>query len=214
MSVSPLAAGHGDGGVAEAAAAAAPNGHTTTKERVVSRGTVWFTGLSGAGKTTVATTLRELLELENVRTFMLDGDLLREGLNSDLGFGEDDRVENVRRVGEVALLFATVGHLSLVTVISPYEAGRAAARARHAALGIPFVEVYVATPLEICEGRDPKGLYARARRGEVARFTGISAPYEVPVDPELELATMGKTPHESAAEVLALLRARGLLVGD
>jgi bifunctional enzyme CysN/CysC len=211
-----LTAEHADGqvsGPTEAVAAAGTNGHTTTKERVVTRGTVWFTGLSGAGKTTVATTLKALLDVEDVRTFLLDGDLLREGLNSDLGFGEDDRVENVRRVGEVALLFATVGHLSLVTVISPYEAGRAGARARHMALGVPFIEVYVATPLAVCESRDPKGLYARARRGEVRRFTGISAPYEVPDDAELELATTGKTPHESASEVLALLRAKGLVAG-
>jgi adenylyl-sulfate kinase len=195
-------------------AATETTGQSQTAERAVTRGTVWFTGLSGAGKTTVATTLKTLLDLQDVRTFLLDGDLLREGLNSDLGFGEDDRVENVRRVGEVALLFATVGHLSLVTVISPYEAGRAAARARHMALGVPFIEVYVATPLEVCESRDPKGLYARARRGEVSRFTGISAPYEAPDDAELELTTTGKTPRESASEVLALLRAKGLVAGD
>jgi bifunctional enzyme CysN/CysC len=188
--------------------------HTTTKERVVTRATVWFTGLSGAGKTTVATTLKVLLEERDLPTFMLDGDLLREGLNSDLGFGEADRIENVRRVGEVAFLFATVGHLVLVTVISPYEAGRLAARARHEASGVPFIEVYVATPLDVCERRDPKGLYARARRGEVSRFTGISAPYEVPEDAELTLYTTGKTPQESAAEVLALLQSSGLVDPD
>lgn len=212
MITTDQANGHKNG-PAKDAAAAGTSGQTRTKERVVTRGTVWFTGLSGAGKTTVASTLKGLLDLEDVRTFLLDGDLLREGLNSDLGFAEEDRVENVRRVGEVALLFATVGHLSLVTVISPYEAGRTAARARHMALGVPFIEVYVATPLEVCESRDPKGLYARARRGEVRRFTGVSAPYEVPADAELELATTGKTPHESASEVLALLRAKGLVAG-
>jgi bifunctional enzyme CysN/CysC len=211
MSTAEHLSGHSDGRIAPVEPT---SGHTTTKERLVTRGTVWFTGLSGAGKTTVATTLGSLLETQGVPTFMLDGDLLREGLNSDLGFGEDDRIENVRRVGEVAYLFAKVGHLVLVTVISPYEAGRAAARARHEASGVPFIEVYVATPLAVCESRDPKGLYARARRGEVSRFTGISAPYEAPDDSELELFTSGKTPHESAAEVLKVLEARGLVGSD
>jgi bifunctional enzyme CysN/CysC len=182
-----------------------------TKETTVARGTIWFTGLSGAGKTTVATTLKAVLSRRGVRTFMLDGDLLREGLNADLTYSDEDRVENVRRVGEVALLFAKEGHLSLVTVISPYEAGRKGARARHDALGIPFVEVYVATPLEVCESRDPKGLYAKARRGEVKRFTGISAPYEVPDDAEISLFTKDKTPDQSAGEVLALLEELGLV---
>lgn len=182
-----------------------------TKGTDVSKGTIWFTGLSGAGKTTVATTLKAALDARGVRTYMLDGDLLREGLNADLTYSDEDRVENVRRVGEVALLFANEGHMSLVTVISPYAIGRKGARARHEALGVPFVEVYVATPLDICESRDPKGLYARARRGEVARFTGISAPYEVPDDAEIELITKDKTPEQSAAEVLALLEKLGLV---
>ena len=198
---------HTNGRVASSQVA---GGRPTTKEKLVTRGTVWFTGLSGAGKTTVATTLKGLLDSDEVRTFMLDGDLLREGLNADLTFSEEDRVENVRRVGEVALLFASVGHLCLVTVISPYDAGRASVRARHDTLGIPFVEVYVATPLEVCESRDPKGLYARARRGEVARFTGISAPYEAPHDPDVEVVTTGKTPDQSAREVLSVLQAKGL----
>ncbi len=155
-----------------------------------------------------------MLAERGLRPFLLDGDLLREGLNSDLGFEEADRIENVRRVGEVALLFATVGHLSLVTVISPYAAGRAAVRKRHATTGIPFVEVHVATPLDVCEERDVKGLYARARRGEVSRFTGISAPYEAPESPELVLSTVGRSPEESAREVLSVLRAAGLLGAD
>lgn len=173
--------------------------------------TVWFTGLPGAGKTTVATTLRARLEACGVRTYMLDGDVLRRGLNADLGYTEEDRAENVRRVGEVALLFSSVGHLSLVTVISPYHAGRAAVRARHAAEGVPFVEVYVATPLEVCERRDPKGMYARARRGELERFTGVSAPYEAPLDAELAIVAFDKTPEESAAEVFEHLATRGVL---
>ena len=178
------------------------------------RGTVWFTGLSGAGKTTVATTLKAMLDALEVATFQLDGDDLREGLNSDLTFSEEHRRENVRRVGEVALLFSKVGHLSLVTVISPYATGRSTVRERHVTLGIPFVEVYVATPLSVCEERDPKGLYARARRGEVQRFTGISSPYEVPEDPELVLHTSGKTPDQCAVEVLAVLEYHGLVVAD
>lgn len=177
----------------------------------MTRGTVWFTGLPGAGKTTVATTLQGMLDELDVRTFMLDGDLLRAGLNSDLNYSDEDRVENVRRVGEVALLVATIGHLSLVTVISPYHAGRASVRDRHAGLGVPFLEVYVATPLEVCERRDPKGLYARARRGEITRFTGVSAPYEAPADAELEIVTTDRTPTESASEVFELLVARGLV---
>jgi adenylyl-sulfate kinase len=177
----------------------------------VPQGTIWFTGLSGSGKTTIASKLKAMLAERGLRPFLLDGDLLREGLNSDLGFEEADRIENVRRVGEVALLFATVGHLSLVTVISPYAAGRAAVRKRHATTGIPFVEVHVATPLDVCEERDVKGLYARARRGEVSRFTGISAPYEAPESPELVLSTVGRSPEESAREVLSVLGAAGLL---
>jgi bifunctional enzyme CysN/CysC len=177
-------------------------------------GTIWFTGLSGSGKTTVASRLKAILDERGLRTFLLDGDLLREGLNSDLTFEEADRVENVRRVGEVALLFSSVGHLSLVTVISPYSEGRAAVRRRHEASGIPFVEVHVATPLEVCEERDPKGLYARARRGEVSRFTGISAPYEAPQSSEVVLSTPGKSPEESAREVLAVLESTGLVPAD
>ena len=123
-------------------------------------------------------------------------------------------MENVRRVGEVALLFSSVGHLSLVTVISPYVGGRAAVRRRHATSGIPFVEVHVATPLEVCEERDPKGLYARARRGEVTRFTGISSRTRHPSLPKWCCPTPGKSPEESAREVLAVLESTGLLSAD
>jgi bifunctional enzyme CysN/CysC len=119
-------------------------------------------------------------------------------------------MENVRRLGEVAILFARVGHLSIVTAISPYAAGREAVRERHLAVSVPFVEVFVATPLEVCEARDPKGLYARARRGEVASFTGISHPYEPPQSPELSLTTTG-SPEEAARELFTLLEASGLV---
>ncbi len=173
--------------------------------------TIWFTGLSGSGKSTVAGALSARLEAEGERTFVLDGDDLREGLNSDLGFASEDRAENVRRVAEVALLFSSAAHLTLVTVISPYAKGRGHARARHEAAGVSFVEVHVATPLEVCEARDPKGLYRRARAGEIDRFTGVSDPYEVPESPEVVLATAGRSPEDAADEVLAFLRAAGHL---
>jgi bifunctional enzyme CysN/CysC len=173
-------------------------------------GTVWFTGLSGAGKSTVARALHDQLAERGLRSYLLDGDELREGLNADLSFGESDRTENVRRLGEVAILFARFGHLSIVSAISPYAAGRQAVRERHLAVPVPFVEVYVATPLEVCEARDPKGLYARARRGELTSFTGISHPYEKPVTPDLVLRTKG-TPEKASLEVLAVLEAVALV---
>ncbi|HUZ20929.1 MAG TPA: adenylyl-sulfate kinase [Acidimicrobiales bacterium] len=169
--------------------------------------TVWLTGLSGAGKSTVAGALDGLLGARGARSYLLDGDDLREGLNADLGFSAEDRAENVRRVGEVALLFARAGYVALVSVISPFAVGRDRVRARHEAHGVPFLEIHVATPLEVCEARDPKGLYARARAGEIERFTGVSDPYEAPVAPELVLSTDGHRPEDSAAEVLALLGA-------
>ena len=145
-----------------------------------------------------------------MRPYELDGDDLREGLNADLGFDEVDRAENVRRLGEVALLLARLGHLSIVSAISPYAASRAAVRKRHGELGVRFLEVHVATPLALCEARDPKGLYIRARRGELESFTGISAPYEVPESPEVSVANEG-SPQEAALEVFAALESSGLL---
>ena len=173
-------------------------------------GTVWLTGLPSAGKTTVAQALHDLLLERGLRSCSLDGDVLREGLNADLGFDESDRIENVRRLGEVAILLARLGHLSIVSAISPYAAGRKLVRERHLAMAVAFVEVYVATPLEVCEARDPKGLYARARRGEVLSFTGISHPYEVPESPELSLQTTG-SPEQAAIEVFALMQAAALV---
>lgn len=170
-----------------------------------------MTGFSGSGKSTVAKHVYGLLVDAGVRAYIVDGDDLREGLNSDLGFSREDRTENVRRVGEVALILARAGLVNLVPVISPYAASRELVRARHADAGIPFFEVHVATSLATCEGRDPKGLYAKARRGEIPMFTGVSDPYEAPVAPDLALATENESPADSAQHVVALLEARGVL---
>jgi bifunctional enzyme CysN/CysC len=173
------------------------------------KGTLWLTGLSGAGKSTIARSLLEQLYQEDVPAYVLDGDDLRTGLNSDLGFGDGDRTENIRRLGEVALLFAGAGHFSIVSAISPFAADRALVRRRHEECGVAFTEIYVATPLGVCETRDPKGLYAKARRGEIRFFTGISHPYEVPDEPDLTVRTL-TSPKETALEVLAFLHDRSL----
>ncbi|HEX6238038.1 MAG TPA: adenylyl-sulfate kinase, partial [Acidimicrobiales bacterium] len=144
--------------------------------------TVWFTGLSGSGKSSVAVEVERALVAMGRAAYLLDGDNLRHGLNADLGFSPADRTENIRRVGEVARLFADAGVVALVPVISPYRADRRRARAIHEHVGLPFVEVFVDTPLEVCEARDPKGLYARARAGEITGFTGVDDPYEPPDD--------------------------------
>ena len=171
----------------------------------VAGATVWFTGLSGSGKSTLAVEVERLLVEAGRPAYLLDGDNLRHGLNGDLGFGAADRDENVRRVGEVARLFADAGVVALVPLISPYRAGRERARAVHEAAGLRFVEVFVDTPLEVCESRDPKGLYAKARAGELRGFTGIDDPYEAPAAPELVVRPGDGSPAELAARVLALL---------
>lgn len=178
------------------------------REGRLSRGaTIWFTGLSGSGKSTVAASCeRRLLDVGRP-AYLLDGDNLRHGLNADLGFSAADRSENIRRVGEVARLFADAGVIALVPVISPYRADRARARAAHDEVGLPFLEVFVDTPLDVCEARDPKGLYAKARAGELEGFTGIDDPYEAPDAPELRLTPEDGTPDEQAGRVLALLKA-------
>jgi len=166
--------------------------------------TVWLTGLSGSGKSTVAVEVEHLLLGAGRPCYLLDGDNLRHGLNADLGFDRPAREENVRRVGEVARLFADAGLVALVPVIAPYAAGRAAVRAAHEAAGLRLIEVHVATPLSVCEGRDPKGLYARARAGQLRGMTGIDDPYEEPLAPDLRL-TGSEPVSEAAAAVLALL---------
>jgi adenylyl-sulfate kinase len=149
--------------------------------------TVWLTGLSGSGKSTIANAVADRLLTESIAAYLLDGDNVRHGLNADLGFSAEDRSENVRRVGEVARLMADAGLVVLVPVISPYVADRQRVRAAHEAAGLTFVEVFVDTPLEMCEQRDPKGLYRLARAGELTGFTGIDDPYEPPPAPELRV---------------------------
>ena len=167
--------------------------------------TVWFTGLSGSGKSTVAAECERRLVDAGRPAYLLDGDNLRHGLNDDLGFSAEDRSENIRRVSEVARLFADAGVVALVPVISPYRADRERAREIHEALGLRFVEVFVDTPLELCEQRDPKGLYAKARAGEIIGFTGIDDPYEAPDHPDLRLRPADGDPAAQAGLVLARL---------
>jgi bifunctional enzyme CysN/CysC len=173
--------------------------------------TLWFTGLPGAGKSTVAAAVEErLLELGRP-AFLLDGDNLRHGLNGDLGFDEVARTENVRRTAHVARLLAESGTVALVSLVSPYAADRRTAAALHSGEDLEFIEVFVDAPLELCEQRDPKGLYARARAGELPGMTGVGAPYEPPVEPDLTLGSGGETVAEEVERVMDLLAARGIL---
>jgi adenylylsulfate kinase len=170
---------------------------------------VWLTGLSGSGKSTLARRIEKQLVERGVLAYVLDGDNVRHGLNRDLGFGPEARTENIRRIGEVARLFVDAGAIVLTAFISPYREDRATARAL-----LPegqFIELHVATPLEVCEARDPKGLYRRARAGEIRDFTGLDAPYEEPDAPELRVDTSRADLDACAAEVIAGLEARGLL---
>lgn len=165
---------------------------------------VWLTGFSGAGKSTIATELERELFSQGKHAWVLDGDNIRHGLCSDLGFSPEDRKENIRRIGEVAKLFAEAGFVCITAFISPYRSDRDLAR-RIAPDG-KFIEVYVNVPLEICEQRDPKGLYAKARAGEITQFTGISAPYEPPTKPELELRADKLSPTQCVAVILERLK--------
>jgi bifunctional enzyme CysN/CysC len=167
--------------------------------------TLWFTGLSGSGKSTIAVEVERRLVAAGRPAYLLDGDNLRHGLNADLGFGAADRAENVRRVGEVAKLFADAGTVAVVSLVSPYRVDRDKVRAAHEAAGLRFVEVFVDTPLEVCEARDPKGMYAKARAGEIRGFTGVDDPYEAPESPELILRPGHGSPSAMADWVLATL---------
>jgi bifunctional enzyme CysN/CysC len=164
---------------------------------------VWFTGLSGSGKSTVANRLEQRLFAEGRHTYLLDGDNVRHGLNRDLGFTEADRAENIRRVAEVARLMVDAGLIVLVSFISPFRAERRSARSLFAEG--EFIEVFVDTPLEECERRDPKGLYAKARSGQLPNFTGVASPYEPPEHPEIHLSTSRQSVDESAEEVFSRL---------
>lgn len=180
--------------------------------------TIWFTGLSASGKSTVATALEQHLLHLGVSAYRLDGDNVRFGLNKDLGFSEKDRNENIRRIAEVAKLFADSSTVALTSFISPYRADRQVARELHAASGaqggdepLAFVEVYVDIPIEVAEQRDPKGLYKKARAGEIKDFTGISAPYEAPLEPEITIRTHENSVEECVAQITKYLQEKGLI---
>jgi len=169
---------------------------------------VWFTGLSGSGKSTVARAVEERLHAAGRLVYVLDGDNVRHGLCKDLGFSPADRTENIRRIGHVAALLADAGAIVLCAFISPYRSDRAQVRD---VVGAGFLEVHVDAPLGVCETRDPKGLYAQARAGKIPEFTGVTAPYEAPEHPDLRLPTGALSLAESAAAVHDLLQKRGLL---
>jgi adenylylsulfate kinase len=171
--------------------------------------TVWLTGLSGSGKSTIAVDLEKRLCERGVRTYILDGDNIRHGLNKNLGFSPEDRTENIRRIGEVAKLFTDAGVVALTAFISPYRADRDQVRAL---MGDgDFVEVHVDCPVEVCEQRDVKGLYKKARAGEIKEFTGISAPYEAPAKAELTINTAGQSVEDSAKQILSYLESKGIV---
>ena len=181
------------------------------REKLNGHGSVilWFTGLSGAGKSSLAHAVEEELYQLGCRTFVFDGDNVRHGLCADLGFSAEDRVENIRRVGEMAKLFIETGVIALTAFISPFLSDRA--RVRSLVPHGDFLEIYCHCPLEICEQRDVKGLYQRARAGIIKDFTGISSPYENPINPELVVETGALTMTESVAQVMQLLRDRGIV---
>lgn len=190
-------------------------GHVTRAEResmLKQKGaTIWFTGLSASGKSTVAFTLEHALVQRGHLAYCLDGDNIRHGLNKNLGFSAEDREENIRRIGEVAKLFADAGVLTMTSFISPYRADRDKVRALHNETGMTFIEVYCDPGLDVCEQRDPKGLYKKARAGEIKGFTGIDDPYEAPEKPELVLDTSKHNPQECAVQLIELLEKRGII---
>jgi adenylylsulfate kinase len=190
-------------------------GHVTRDERsalLKQRGaTLWFTGLSGSGKSTAAFTLEHALVQQGRLSYVLDGDNIRHGLNRNLGFSAADREENIRRIGEVAKLFADCGVVAMTSFISPYRKDRDLVRELHVKGSLPFIEIYMATPIETCEKRDPKGLYKKARAGELKGFTGIDDPYEAPSKPELTIDATATSPESAAAKILEYLRRAGII---
>ena len=173
--------------------------------------TIWFTGLSGSGKSTIAFTLEHALVQRGRLAYVLDGDNIRHGLNKNLGFSAADREENIRRIGEVAKLFADCGVITMTSFISPYRKDRDNVRALHVAGKVPFIEVYLNTPIATCETRDPKGLYKKARAGELKGFTGIDDPYEEPHKPEVTIDATGTTPQQATVILIEYLQKVGIV---
>ena len=170
---------------------------------------LWFTGLSGSGKSTIANAVeRKLVEMDK-HTYLLDGDNIRMGLNKGLGFSDEDRIENIRRIGEVAKLFVDAGTIVLTAFISPFQRERDSVR--HLVEEGEFIEVFIDTPLEVCESRDPKGLYQKARKGEIPNFTGIDSPYEAPIKPEIHIHNSGVDIEEVADMIIDYLKEKGYL---
>ena len=188
------------------------HGHVTQEKREALTGhrgaVLWFTGLSGSGKSTVGNAVELALHERGCHTYVLDGDNIRHGLNKNLGFSDEDRQENIRRIGEVARLFSDAGVLTITAFISPFRADRAMVREL---VGDRFIEVHVTAPLEVCEERDPKGLYKKARAGEIKDFTGISSPYEAPESPEITVDTGAHSVEECTALVVDYLKANGVI---
>jgi adenylylsulfate kinase len=190
-------------------------GHVTRDERAAllkqKGATLWFTGLSGSGKSTIAFTLEHALMQRGRLAYVLDGDNIRTGLNKNLGFSAADREENIRRIGEVAKLFADAGVLTMASFISPYRKDRDVVRALHVEAKVPFIEVHLATPIETCEQRDPKGLYKKARAGQLKGFTGIDDPYEAPLQAEITIDATSTSPQQAAQQLMEYLEKQGML---
>lgn len=191
------------------------DGEVTREDRAALLGqkgaTLWFTGLSGSGKSTVAVALEKALHAQGRLAYRLDGDNVRLGINKNLGFSAEDRAENIRRIGEIAKLFVDAGVIVLSSFVSPYRADRDQVRQLHADGGMDFIEVYVDVPLEEAEKRDPKGLYKKARAGQIKNFTGIDDPYEAPQSPELVLPSHQMSLEDEVEALLKALRDRGIL---
>lgn len=193
-------------------------GDITREERWAALGskgmTLWFTGLSASGKSTIAVALEQALVNAGIPAYRLDGDNIRHGLNKNLGFSAEDREENIRRISEVSKLFADAGVVTLSSFISPYRKDRDFCRKIHEESGLDFCEIFVDTPIEVCELRDPKGLYKKARAGEIKGFTGIDDPYEAPAKPELVLDTSKLSIEDSVIKCIEWITGRGVELGN
>ncbi len=187
--------------------------HVTKEERSQSKEQkpciLWFTGLSGSGKSTIANAVESKLLALNKHSYLLDGDNIRMGLNKGLSFSNEDRIENIRRIGEVSKLFVDAGTIVLTAFISPFQKERDAVRSL--VKKDEFIEVFIDTPLEVCESRDPKGLYKKARKGEIPNFTGISSPYEAPVEPEIHIINDNISIEDVTEQIINYLKEKGYL---